>query len=196
VRRFVVLGHTQRAEPPLPLNDLPGAGGRWDLLARCVTNALLLSHGVRHDTQVVLTLPAGRSVRVDGAHVRHLNPDERSTAALLSKALEAQDVGHHETPGPPGFFTRRHSLEPLLTEWAAQGPVVALAAGAHPPLHEWVPPAGTMTFLLSDHRPLLTAEADAVRQAAAVTLSLGPLELQADQCIPIVHNHLDRLAHR
>src|SRR5687767_13940225 len=106
VRRFIVLGHTQPTAAPIPLNDAPGAGGRWDLLARCVTAGLLVSHGARADSEVQLVLLQGpRVLRASGRTVRRLNPDERSTLALLSKALEAQDVGAHETEATPVLAT-------------------------------------------------------------------------------------------
>ncbi|MEC9204261.1 MAG: tRNA (pseudouridine(54)-N(1))-methyltransferase TrmY, partial [Candidatus Thermoplasmatota archaeon] len=47
MRRFAVIGHRAMARGKLPLNDLAGAGGRFDVLVRATTAALLTSHGLR-----------------------------------------------------------------------------------------------------------------------------------------------------
>ena len=44
------------ARGKLPLNDLAGAGGRFDVLVRATTAALLTSHGLREDVEVILHL--------------------------------------------------------------------------------------------------------------------------------------------
>ena len=43
----------------LPLNDMAGAAGRMDVLVRALMAGLLTSHGLRHDTEVVLHLMGG-----------------------------------------------------------------------------------------------------------------------------------------
>jgi len=194
MRRFVILGHTQPPRGPIPLQDAPGAGGRWDLLARCVTSGLLLSHGIREDTEVWLVLLQGpRVVRASGRTIKRLNPDERSTLALLSKALEAQDVGSHESEPLPGLATSQRSLESVLDVVARDGLLVWLREDAPRGLESWTPTSGTHTFVLSDHRDPTALEQEAIARHAGERLNLGPLALQADQCITIVHNRLDRL---
>jgi tRNA (pseudouridine54-N1)-methyltransferase len=193
VRRFVVLGHTQPPAGPIPLQDAPGAGGRWDLLARCVTSGLLVSHGVREDAEVVLVLVQGpRVVRATGRAIRRLNPDERSTLALLSKALEAQDIGAHESQTLDGLTTSRRGLEDVLQACAREGPVVWLREDAETPLDGQEAWSAGATFVLSDHRDPTPDEASVIGRHATATVSLGPVALQADQCITVVHNRLDR----
>ncbi len=195
MRRFLILGHTQLTRPPLPLNDPAGAGGRWDLLARCLTTGLLVSHGVRKDTEILLALLAEdpcRVVRVSGAQVRNLNPDERSTIALTSKALEGVDVGEHWTPTLPGFSTRRTTLDRLLSELAATGPLVALRESALTRIDEWAPtPGEDATFVLGDHREPSPEEWAIIDKWAGAAVRVGPLSLHADQCLTLVHSSLD-----
>lgn len=196
MRRFLILGHTQAPQAPLSLNDAAGASGRWDILARCVTSALLVSHGVRDDTEVILALLRSdptRFVRISGRDVRSLNPDERSTVALLSRALENVDVGEHETRGPPGMYTSKQPLDRRILDL---GPLVHLREDAAMELESWSPPGPDATFVLSDHRDPSREESALLGERAAASLSLGPVSLQADQCIPILHNRLDRLAAR
>src|SRR5579859_1995937 len=100
MRRFVILGQTAQASPDFRLDDLPGTSGRLDVLVRCVRAALLISHGVRQDAIVYLVLCGGeaapRVLRVVGAAVRFLRPDERSLATLLKKALAERSEGEEE----------------------------------------------------------------------------------------------------
>ena len=92
MRRFVVVGQRARTARDFTLDDICGAGGRWDLLARCVQASLFISHDLRRDTELILVLKGPpdppKAIRVSGDDVRNLNPDERSTVALLSRALD------------------------------------------------------------------------------------------------------------
>ena len=54
-RNFVVLGHRAHTAPDWKLDDLCGGGGRLDVLVRCVTAAMWVSHGLRRDT--LLSVP-------------------------------------------------------------------------------------------------------------------------------------------
>ena len=46
-RWFAIIGHRAPSEGTLNLNDLPGSGGRMDVLVRAVNAALFVSHGIR-----------------------------------------------------------------------------------------------------------------------------------------------------
>ena len=91
-RTFVVIAHDSPVRGDFSLKDLPGAG-RVDELARCITSALLISNDIRKDTSIILVLQKGNEskvVRFDGERMKHLNPDERTTAILLQKALKEE----------------------------------------------------------------------------------------------------------
>jgi len=87
MRRFLILGHSAPIDPGFHLNDLPGGAGRLDVLCRAVGASLLVSHGIRSDVEILLLLRNEVRIRIDGARVKRLNPDERSTAALIRRAL-------------------------------------------------------------------------------------------------------------
>ena len=53
-RKFAIVGHRAQSSGKLNLNDLPGSGGRIDVLARAVNSALFRSHGIRDDTIIML----------------------------------------------------------------------------------------------------------------------------------------------
>ena len=64
--------------------------GRIDVLARCISSALWISNGIRKDTNIYLMLfPHNITIEVRGSDVIELNPDERTTALFLQRALLA-----------------------------------------------------------------------------------------------------------
>ncbi|NLL11176.1 MAG: tRNA (pseudouridine(54)-N(1))-methyltransferase TrmY, partial [Methanomicrobiales archaeon] len=76
---FTVIGHIACTDASFSLQDLPGKGGRMDLLCRAVASSLFLSHGIRKDTicDIILLGPPnpGRIIRFDGSALRSLSPD-------------------------------------------------------------------------------------------------------------------------
>lgn len=188
MRRFIVVGHDAPTDGSFSLKDLAGGAGRLDLLVRCVTAAFLLSHGIRTDTVLDLCLLGPqrppKALRLSGAALRHLHPDERSTAALLRKALER----NREGPASPGIEVTFRGLETLLRE--IPGPLLYLREDGED-LRE-APLPDDSTFLLSDHRDLSPAEEERVLTSRPTVVRVGPRALHADHCITLVHNELDR----
>ena len=187
MRRFVVLAHELSASAAIGLDDLPGTG-RLDLLCRCVTSALLVSHDVREDARIDLVID-GYVVRFDGGSIRRLNPDERSTAALIRDALadRSEAVGAMAATVSPGVSVRRGDLEGTLER--LDGTLVELHAEGRP-IAEEKPPADPV-FVLSDHREFTAEEAELLSARADRRASLGPRALHADQAITVAHNYLD-----
>jgi tRNA (pseudouridine54-N1)-methyltransferase len=159
-----------------------------DVLCRCVTASLFLSHGMRRNVEVYLVLlgppnpPA--TVLFSGEKVRYLNPDERSSASLIKKAL-ALPRGHEFRESTPGIFVRAGGLAELLAEHRftlldESGDDVRQA------------PTLPGTCLLSDHLNLTDSEQELVR--GLPRLSVGPLPLHADQAVTVLLNETDRRA--
>jgi tRNA (pseudouridine54-N1)-methyltransferase len=191
MRQFVVLGHEAPTDPDFSLDALPSEAGRLDVLCRCVTAALLRSHGIREDTLVHLVLQDELTICFDGATVRNLNPDERSTAALVRTALEAKDeaVGHIAAEPSPGVSISRLGFEETLDAIAKDSTVIQL----HPdgdPIVDLEPPDDAL-FVLSDHRDFTDAEAALIEKYADHRVSLSPERLHGDQAITVAHNYLD-----
>ena len=188
MRQFVVVGHDAPTTPDFSLDDLPGAG-RLDVLCRCVNSAFFLSHDLREDVRVHLVLGEEYVVRFEGAELRRLNPDERSTAALVRGALEARDeaIGAMAANPSPGVYLRKGDLESTLE--ALEGTLVELHEGGTPVV-DLEPPADP-AFVLSDHRDFTAAEADLLAERADERVSLGPEPLHADHAITVAHNYLD-----
>lgn len=190
MRRFLLVAHDARTSPDFSLDDLPGSGGRMDLVARCAAASLHVSHDVRADSEFVALLqgPSNppRTIRIAGAEVRGMNPDERSTAALIQKALREKGIA--ERQAHPGVYTSGQSLGDLILRW--REPIILLLEGA--PDIRSSPVPKDATFVLSDHHVLSLEETRTVSDAARLLLSVGPRALQSDQVIAIVHNELDR----
>ena len=189
MRQFVVLGHEAPTDPDFSLDDLAGGAGRLDVLCRCVTAALLRSHGVREDARVVLVLRDALTVTVDGATVRNLSPDERAVAGLLRGALEAGEraVGAQPVEASPGVSVTRGGLEAALDD--APGTLVWLHEDGAPVTD--LEPAEPVTFVLSDHREFDDDERALLEARADRRVGLGPERLHADQAIVVAHHYLD-----
>ena len=191
MRQFVVCGHEAPTTPDFPLDALPSEAGRLDVLCRCVTAALLLSHDSRANVRVHLVLGDELTVHFDGADVQRLNPDERSTAALIRTALDHREeaVGHVAAESSPGVSISRRGFESILDELASEGPVVHLHAEGTP-APDLEPPANPV-FVLSDHCEFTERERELLADAADHRVSLGPHPLHADHAITVAHNYLD-----
>ena len=190
MRRFVVLGHEAPTTPEFSLDDLPGAG-RLDALCRCVTSAFCLSHAIREDVRVELVLADRYTVRFEGRELRRLNPDERSTAALVRTALEHREgaIGAMEANSSPGVYIGKRNGEAVLREAASEATLLALREDGDAVV-DAEPPADA-AFVLSDHREFADRERELLAEHADRHVSLGPRALHADHAITVAHNWLD-----
>ena len=193
LRRFAVVGHRAISRGKVPLNDLAGAGGRLDVLIRATTAALLTSHGIREDVEVVLHLNGGpgppRRLRLRGAALRGLHADERSVAGFLGTALrEPQQPRGHWKEIAPGFDDGGGTLSDTLREWTNSTVVVldAEAASMGELLEQGTMGAGMdLAFLLSDDQSMDSGLEDHLHA------SLGRRWLQGHAAIHVVHWLLD-----
>ncbi|MFB6308595.1 MAG: tRNA (pseudouridine(54)-N(1))-methyltransferase TrmY [Haloarculaceae archaeon] len=191
MRQFVVVGHDAPTTPEFSLDDLAGGAGRIDVLCRCVTSAFFLSHAIREDVRVSLVLADEYTVCFEGSDLRRLNPDERSTAALIRAALEKREeaIGHQDVDSTPGVSISRRDFAATLSDAARRGTVVALHEDGDPAV-EHDPPADPV-FVLSDHRDFTDGEIELIEEFDPLWLSLGPEPLHADHAITVAHNYLD-----
>ena len=191
MRQFIVTGHDAPTDPDFSLDDLAGGAGRLDVLCRCVNSAFFLSHAIREDVRVYLVLADELTVRFEGGDLRRLNPDERSTAALIRNALErkADAIGHMEVESTPGVSLSRRDFETILEAAGRDGTVVELHEDGDSVV-EVEPPANPV-FVLSDHHDFAEREAELLADAADHRVRLGPERLHADHAITVAHNYLD-----
>jgi len=190
VRRFLIVGHHAVTSPGFSLDDLAGAAGRMDILLSAANAALLLAHDIRRDAEAALLLlgppDPPRLVRILGGRVKSYQPDLRSNAALLRRALEHGSRVEHEIS--PGILASKASLEEALDRL---GPTFVYLKEGGKDVRSAVLPSDA-TFVLSDNQELTPEEGRAVLSRDALVVGLGPCSLHTDQAIVLVQNELDR----
>jgi tRNA (pseudouridine54-N1)-methyltransferase len=194
MRRFVVIGQRALASSDFSLTDLPGSSGRLDVLLRCLRAALLVSHGLRRDTQVFLVLGGGprapRTLRLDGAAARFVRPDERSLALLVQKALSAPAAGPEFVEVRSGVAVADGGLEWLIPKLGG-GTAFVLEEQAQD-LRELADVGAEPLFFVGDHLGFEPSARAALAGFGATPVGLGPLSMHAEDAITLVVNELDR----
>jgi tRNA (pseudouridine54-N1)-methyltransferase len=195
MRRWVIIGQRASASPDFSLIDLAGTSGRLDVLLRCVRSAFLVSHGLRRDTIVYLVLLGGkeapRTLRINGEFVRFVRPDERSLATMVQKALATP------TDGEEGFVPVRSGLA------IAKGGIEVVQGELPPGRRFFLDPGGVdirnapidlsdPIFFIGDHLGMSDEMRAAIRSPGLVPVSVGPIEVHAEDAISIASNELDR----
>jgi len=193
MRNFIVVGHKATTTPNFSLEDIPGTSGRLDILCRAVTAAFVISHGIRKDVCVYLVLLGGeipKTIQLRGETLRHLNPDERTTAALLKKAL-ALPAAAEWAMSTSGIFVRTGGLAPLLADMKDAKLIYLREDGADIRGLEASGLSSEAAFILGDHTGMTPEEEALLEQARAKVVSLGPTSLHADHCIVLLNWFLD-----
>lgn len=200
VRNFAIIGQKAASTEEFILDDLPGTSGRLDVLVRCLRAAMLSSHGLRRGVVVYLVLLGGplapRTLRIDGAGVQFLRPDERSLAVRVQKVLASRADEPVDGVSPwvtvrPGFAVARGGFERVLADvddavpWILEEGATDIREARDLAEHHGL-------FVLGDHLGIpdeIRAQLDAVR---ARRISIGPVSLHADDVVTLVTNELDR----
>ncbi|HSD56757.1 MAG TPA: tRNA (pseudouridine(54)-N(1))-methyltransferase TrmY [Methanotrichaceae archaeon] len=194
MRIFIVVGHKATTSPDFSLEDIPGTSGRLDILCRCINASFVLSHGIRKDVNVYLVLLGGETPKtlwLKGDVIKHLNPDERTTAALLKKALALEAMAEW-TRSTPGIFVRMGGLAELLQDSKEKKLVYLREDGADIRSIDRSSLKGDLAFILGDHMGMTPEEESLIDQAGATVVSVGPTSLHADHCIVLINNEIDR----
>jgi tRNA (pseudouridine54-N1)-methyltransferase len=193
MRNFIIVGHKATTSPNFSLEDIPGTSGRLDILCRSVTASFVLSHGIRKDVCVYLVLLGGEAAKtiiLKGETLRHLNPDERTTAALLKKAL-ALEATPEWTMSTSGIFVRLGGLDGVLEDLKSARLIYLREDGADVRKLEFSGLSGEAAFILGDHMGMMPEEEVLISDTGAEVVSMGPTSLHADHCIVIVNWLLD-----
>ena len=166
-----------------------------DEVARAVSTAFTLSNDLRRDTEVTVLCVAepsraARRIDLTGARLRFLNPDERSTAALLKNAL----VRSVEFPRP-------FESSPGLTVASADPPAVLRDFLRHPNpvwlcedglrIENWPSPGGHIAAVVSDPYDPTPEERELLLASGVPRVSVSPRSLRTSQVVDLVHHELD-----
>jgi tRNA (pseudouridine54-N1)-methyltransferase len=192
MRRFVIVGHRAVTSGDFKLDDLAGSAGRLDILLRCINSAFFLSHDIRKDVEAYLILQGPpsppKTIRLVGSELRYLNPDERSTAALVRNALLRSAEG--EVRSSPGIYISSSSFAEIVSSLARLSRLIYLKeTGAG---QEQIDLKCDLTFVLSDNQDLSVEEEKILMQNHPQTINIGPVSYHSDHCIVLVHSILDR----
>ncbi|NYT03660.1 MAG: tRNA (pseudouridine(54)-N(1))-methyltransferase TrmY [Candidatus Methanofastidiosa archaeon] len=186
---FILKASKAKTSKEFSLNDLPGDGGRMDIVARCVNSAFFLSHDLRKDTEFIVTLEGEPNppvtLRFVGSKLKYLSPDERCTGGLIKKALE--NVTEKETESTPGIFVSKKSFSEVLNEIDSE--IIYLHEDGED-IQNMTFESDKICFVLGDHMGL--PQDDEALLKTAKRVSISPMVLHADHCIIIVHNVFDR----
>ena len=212
MRRFAIIGHRAMSDGKLPLNDMAGGAGRMDVLVRALMAGLLTSHGIRHDTEVILHLMGGpgpsRRIKFVGSLLKGVHAEERAVGGQIGKILNVPTPARgHWTERSHGIFDSGGDISHTLSEWN-DVQIVCLDAAA-PRLWQGDEPLplkaiphsnyegehGDFTisgldigFILSDDKPL----SDEVLKENMFSRSLGDTWLQGHMAIAVCHFLLDQ----
>ena len=205
IREFIVRALKARTDPFFNLNDLPGSGGRMDLVARCVSSALFVSHKVRKNNviHVVLEGPSRppKIVSFYGESIRKVFPDERNIASHIKIALkEGLNLkSGEEKIVSPGIKIAKKSWESLVREKMKESIVYYL----HPKgsnIRDVVPEClkeKKVCFLLGDHLGLPRKSEKFLEKLGIRKISIGRrIEYFASHVIVIINYELDRVEFR
>lgn len=199
MREFIVVGHKARTDSNFNLNDLPGTGGRMDILCRCVNSSLFLSHDLRRDVVIYLVLlgepESSKIVKFEGENVRYLNPDERSSGSLIKKALD-KSAGSYWKRSTPGVWIKKGDLKDILHELMDEADKKRMFYLSEDGIDirkiDEKPLLDDVIFVLGDHMGMTPEEESIIKDAGSKKINIGPVSLHADHCIVLVNNELDR----
>lgn len=196
MRRFLLLAHRVPTSGAFTLNDLAGGAGRMDEVARAVSTAFTLSNDLRRDTEFTVLFvadppPKARRIVLSGARLRFLNPDERSTAALLKNALVRSVSFPRPFESSPGLTVAPADPAEEIRSFLQQASPMWLSEDGRP-MEEWSSAAGEVAAVVSDPYDPTPEERELLASTGAPRVSVGPRSLRTSQVIDLVHHELDR----
>lgn len=194
-RQFLVVAHRVPVSGAFSLNDLAGAGGRMDEVARTVSTAFTLSNDLRRDSELTVLFvaepaPRARRIRIDGTRVRYLNPDERSTAALLKNALARSATLDRDVEASPGLVVGPCDPARELEAFAAvPGTIWLTERGV--PYRESAAARAARRAVLGDPFDLRPEERGLLERLGVPSVSLGRAARRTSQCLDALQYEWD-----
>lgn len=196
MRTFILKANTAVTSPDFSLKDLPGTGGRIDLLCRFLNSAFLLSHGIRKDVRVFMTLYGKpnppKTIHFEGPKLKvRLNPDERSTALILKKALEVgKDLREptKEVEVFPGVYVSNMTFEDVVRRVMKDSTLYYLVEDGRPITEVEFPQ--NPAFVLGDHIGL-SKEDERFLEGIAEKVRVGRRSYLASHVVAFVNIWLD-----
>ena len=195
MRRTLLIAHRVPVSGAFTLNDLAGGAGRMDEVARAVSTAFTLSNSIRTDAEMTILFvaepsPRARRIEVRGSRLRYLNPDERSTAALLKNALVRSIPLDHDVEASPGIRVGPVEPEAAIREFARMPGAFWLTETGEPYRSSPLLDRG-FCALLSDPTDPTREESELLGSLGIPRLSLGTRSMRSSQCIDALNHESD-----
>lgn len=193
---FIVRAHSAPTDPVRFLGE-QGRDAHVEYLAHIVIAGLFISKGHREDVTITLVLEHShdysRAITLSGDSLGSLEGlSESAILTVLAQALyESLDLKKDDSMVlSNGVGVSAASFERLVKSRLERGGVFLLDRKGGD-IRDAELPADPV-FLLTDHVPLpRNLHKSFIRQGAS-PVSLGPVMLQASQCLPIILNEIDR----
>ena len=150
---------------------------------------------MRRDIELYLVLQgepdAPKTMRLRGDELKYLNPDERSTGALVRNALMKKNdtADNAEIRSTPGIYISRDGFKDILEKLSKISTLVYLKEDGGS--FDSINPSKDLTFILSDDKNMSEEEEAEISKFHPETISLGPIIYHSDHCITIVLWNLD-----
>jgi len=195
MRRFLLVAHKVPPDGAFTLNDLAGGAGRMDEIARAVSTAFTLSNDPRRDTEMSVLFvaeppPRARRIELFGAKLKRLNPDERSTAALLKNALAGAARYPSDFESSPGLRVGPVDPTAYLAAFLRGDEAIWLTEGGAPIASLPFRSAELRAFVSDPFDPTADEQEVLVRSGVP-RVSVGPRSLRTSQVLDAVHRELD-----
>ena len=132
-----------------------------------------------------------RTIRLVGCELKYLNPDERSTGALIRNALmkkpDSQNGG--EIQSTPGIHISMESFKDTLEKLAKISSLFYLKEDGEP--FSVNKNSKDITFILSDDKNMTQEEEQEILKLNPEIISLGQKSYHSDHCITVVNWMMD-----
>ena len=191
MRTFILFARKARSDPYFRIDDLPGSGGRMDLVVRSITAALWLSHKIRNDARiyVVLNGPGDPPVTIcfDGSKIQKVTTDERATAMWIQKVLKEKfGKEWHETYN--GIQVAKKSFQELIKELRDKPLYVLHERGKNITDVELKDDG---VYIFGDHLGIPKKDESFALRYGAEKISLGKKVYLASSCVACINWALD-----
>ena len=193
---FIVRAHSAPTDAVRFLGQV-GAGAHVEYLAQIVIAGLFVSKGHRADVALTLVLEHSpdfsRAITLSGASLGSLDglTEAAILEALAASLHAARDLAKEQSISlDNGIRVASISFERLAKQYLAAGSVFLLDKKGSDLRQQ--PVSRDAAFLLTDHVPMPRNLQKSLIRQGAVPVSVGPVMLQAAQCIVVVQNEIDR----
>ncbi len=197
MREFIIRARKAPVNPVKFLASV-GTGAHVEYLAQIIINALFISRSHRDDTVLTLVLEDSpdysRAITIAGDAIGSLGGlTEGALLDTCASALgDARNLAREEkVVCSNGLSVTAISFERLVKHKSEEANVFILDRKGTDIRES--PDLTNPVFLLTDHIPMPKKTFKSLQRQGVMKLSIGPVMLQASQCVSVIHNELDRI---